>query len=317
MHRLRRSLSLLLLVGLLAVVWSPTHAQEQNSRYFPETGHWVYGEFLAYFDSAADPLLVFGYPITDAYQDPLTGLTIQYFQKVRFELHIEAETGKRVQISPLGMLLYEPGPVVEMSTDTPACAYFSDQQHYVCYSFKDFFYNNGGLAQFGAPLSELEQQGDLYVQYFERGRFEWHPELPAGQRVTLSDLGRLYFDQHVGDPALLAPNLVNGITQSLIDLRVRVFVANALVAPQGKQTVYIVAQDQYLRPVEKADVAVVVHLPNGGEQRYRLPLTDQNGISQYEFNVGEQPYDQIVDIAVEVAKGSLQATSSSWFRIWY
>jgi hypothetical protein len=40
-------------------------AQPPESVYFEATGHYVQGEFLKFYLSASDPLLMFGYPITD------------------------------------------------------------------------------------------------------------------------------------------------------------------------------------------------------------------------------------------------------------
>jgi len=317
MQRHRRLLALLLVLGVINALWIPAQAQTQPERYFPETGHWISGEFLDFYLAAADPLLVYGYPITDAFQDPLSGFTVQYFNRARFELHIEATRGQRVQLSPLGWLLYEPGPEAEFSTDTPACRYFPEKGMYVCYAFLDFFNANGGIAQLGAPISNIENHDGLYIQYFERARLEWHPELASGQRVTISALGRVYFDQRIGDPTLLAPNISNSITQSVIQLQVRAFVANAVVAPKSRQTVYVVVQDQYLRAVTRANAAVTIRFPGGKEERHSLPLTDEYGITQLEFNVGDQPVDNIVELTVEVSKGGLQKFSSTWFRIWW
>ncbi|HVN56568.1 MAG TPA: hypothetical protein VMT46_19740 [Anaerolineaceae bacterium] len=308
----------MLILGVLIAGPSPTHAQNETSRYFQETGHTVSGDFLGYYDSAKDPLLLFGFPITDAFEDPLSGLTVQFFQRARFELHIDADDNQRVQLSPLGVLLYLPGPEVQFPTDTPACRFYSlnNQGHYVCYAFLDFFNANGGLERFGYPLSNIEKQDDLYVQYFERARFEWHPELPTNHRVTLADLGRAYFDQRGYDSDLLTPR-VNNAYPLLNGLKVRAFVAKAVIAPLSSQTLFVIVQDQYLRPVAQANVAVTVRYPGGGQDRFHFPLTNAAGISMHDFPVGNLEFDQIVQVAVEVVKGTQQQKAGSWFRIWW
>ncbi len=63
----------------------------------------------------------------------------------------------------------------------------------------------GGQAIFGLPISsemaEKLTDGITHtVQYFEKARFEYHPNLPDGQRVVISSLGRLY-----APPALVTP----------------------------------------------------------------------------------------------------------------
>ncbi len=49
----------------------------------------------------------------------------------------------------------------------------------------------GGLGVYGYPITEqfVGREGRL-VQYFQRARFELHPELTAGLRVQLTPLGR-------------------------------------------------------------------------------------------------------------------------------
>lgn len=59
--------------------------------------------------------------------------------------------------------------------------------------FRRFWEQNGGLPIFGLPISdEREEQtpeGRFVVQYFERNRFELHPENPPEIRVLLGRLG--------------------------------------------------------------------------------------------------------------------------------
>lgn len=44
------------------------------------------GNFRDYWE-AFGGLALFGYPLTEAYKDPITALTVQYFERARFELH--------------------------------------------------------------------------------------------------------------------------------------------------------------------------------------------------------------------------------------
>ncbi|HVG00766.1 MAG TPA: N-acetylmuramoyl-L-alanine amidase, partial [Chloroflexia bacterium] len=59
----------------------------------------------------------------------------------------------------------------------------------------DYWSRNGGIPVFGYPLSEGFQEksatdGKTYlVQYFERNRLEYHPELPEPSRISLGLLG--------------------------------------------------------------------------------------------------------------------------------
>ncbi len=58
-------------------------AMSETSNVFPQTGHAIDPRFLALW--SAHGLFVFGYPITDSFIE--NGLTVQYFERARFELH--------------------------------------------------------------------------------------------------------------------------------------------------------------------------------------------------------------------------------------
>jgi hypothetical protein len=57
-------------------------AQSTAVLFFPETGHYVKGDFLLFYRSAPDPRLLFGYPITEEITSK-DGKTVQYFQRAR------------------------------------------------------------------------------------------------------------------------------------------------------------------------------------------------------------------------------------------
>ncbi|HEX6292229.1 MAG TPA: hypothetical protein VFZ66_23775 [Herpetosiphonaceae bacterium] len=79
--------------------------------------------------------------------------------------------------------------------DSAQRRYFPETGHALSYEFKRFWERNGGLAVFGYPLSEefVERNVDLgqdfTTQYFERERFEFHPENREPYRVLLGRLG--------------------------------------------------------------------------------------------------------------------------------
>jgi hypothetical protein len=81
--------------------------------------------------------------------------------------------------------------------------YFSETGHTLRGKFLDYWQQNGGLAQFGYPLTEefFEPDGPnnalIQVQYFERNRFELHPENQPPNDVLL---GRLGIEFHSQDP---------------------------------------------------------------------------------------------------------------------
>ena len=63
----------------------PPEPMEQT-RYFPETGYHLGGGFRAYWEAYGDEAVwLFGYPISNELNE--NGLTVQYFERVRFEWH--------------------------------------------------------------------------------------------------------------------------------------------------------------------------------------------------------------------------------------
>lgn len=197
------SISLILFLATLLLGALPARAASTGSQFFPETGYTVSGEFLNYWQSHGG-LAIFGYPITPTHyeKDPISGQTYltQWFERNRFELHPEnAGTPYEVELGLLGTQSTanrrgeQPFLPVAASANTADRLYFSQTGHTLSYGFKDYWEANGGLAIFGYPLSEEFQertpQGTFTVQYFERNRFEFHPEKQPPYSVELGLLG--------------------------------------------------------------------------------------------------------------------------------
>lgn len=71
----------------------------------------------------------------------------------------------------------------------PNWTYYPQTQHYLSYGFRDFWQASGGLPVFGYPLTEEFSQRGVTTQYFERQRFEYHPDNPVPYKVELGLLG--------------------------------------------------------------------------------------------------------------------------------
>lgn len=173
----------------------PSRASTSDRLYFPETGHTLAYGFKDFWQ-ANGGLAVFGYPISEEFSEknPDTGetYTVQYFERNRFEYHPElAGTPWEVSLGRLGVQdasqVYPTAPAVNVD----GVRYFAETQHTLSGSFRDFWEANGGVAVFGYPISEPFDEGGLLVQYFERSRFEYHPDLPSGSRVLLTRLGTM------------------------------------------------------------------------------------------------------------------------------
>ena len=81
-----------------------------------------------------------------------------------------------VLISLLAVQLFAPTQVDAAQDGPPDVVYFPVTGHHVAEPFLSTWREHGGLPIFGYPLSELIDVDGMQVQYFERARFEYHPE---------------------------------------------------------------------------------------------------------------------------------------------
>ncbi|MEW6029752.1 MAG: hypothetical protein ACOYZ8_00655 [Chloroflexota bacterium] len=312
----RRFLGLFLSLFLLLGNWSPAEAQSSDSEFFAETGHNVKGDFLQFYRSVSDPALMFGYPITEQYVNK-DGLTVQYFQRARFELSPAQPAGQRVALSNVGRETYVPAGQLNIN-DPLACDLYAQTGFPVCYAFRDFYNKYGGAAQFGYPISPFEFHDGVIVQYFEKARFEWQPWQAEGQRVGLTDSGRLYFDKLGENPDLLKPVPPGGDVTgpTVLSLQTRAFVWKAVTLANDQQLVFVVVQDQTLQPVSGAQGNARVQWPSG--QVSDIPFTtNSNGVGIVPLSFADQPYGVLVTIEISVAKDGLNGKTTTSFRIWY
>ncbi len=173
-------------------------AVSDECQYFKETGHYVCGEFLAFF-RAKGGLEIFGYPLTEAFEDPTHGgLQVQYFQRARMELH-PTESGSQVLlgllIDELGHSFPAAGPDQIPASNSETHHYFPETQHVVSHAFLQAFREKGGLEIFGYPRSEFFYEDGHIVQYFQRARMEWHRDKPAGSQIELGNVGEAYLER--------------------------------------------------------------------------------------------------------------------------
>ncbi len=192
--------------------------------YFPQTNQYIWLYFHDYWRRFGG-VDVFGYPIAPARIETLSDgkpHIVQYFERARLEIHEEAKNqvanwnslGKAqqllyiVKLTPLGSLaaagrnfpMAAPPSTAALAAD-PTLHYFAETQHTLSGPFYQFWNNHYGIFLFGYPISEphIEQASDgkpYLVQYFERERFEYHPDNPDPYKVELSLLGNSYFAQH-------------------------------------------------------------------------------------------------------------------------
>jgi hypothetical protein len=188
----------LLIPGYGPPVQGQARATPDTGRYYPETRHTLAPQFVAFYDLHGG-LPLFGFPITEARTEG--GYLVQWTQRERLEWHPEnAGTGYEVLLGLLGRELTR-GLNGPSFTATKAQAesssivhrpssFFQETGHSLAEPFASYWLQNGGLAVFGYPISEpFNDDSGSQVQWFERARFEYHPELPAPFVVSLGLLG--------------------------------------------------------------------------------------------------------------------------------
>ncbi len=197
---------------------------------FPETGFQVCDKFLTYW-KAHGGLAQQGFPISGVFEEqnqpPPAGdgrvHKVQYFQRARFEEHLENQPPYNVLLGLLGReqfnAKYPPG-----SPDRPTNHLFGDCMAFnvedstaFCGIFLAYWNTHGGLAQQGYPISDAFDElnapppsgdGKVHrVQYFERARFEEHTEKEPPYDVLLGLLGsEQYQAKYAGKPPVFIAN---------------------------------------------------------------------------------------------------------------
>jgi hypothetical protein len=172
-----------------------------DKRYFAESGHSLAEPFKSYWDKNGG-LAQFGFPLTEPFTeqsiDDGKSYTVQYFERARFEHHPEAKDPQyQVLLGFLGKSFH---PLDKAITAKEGARFFAETGHNLSGTFRTYWEANGGLAIYGLPISEEIKEvsaidGKTYtVQYFERARFELHPENKAPYDVLLGQLGRQLLD---------------------------------------------------------------------------------------------------------------------------
>lgn len=125
--------------------------------------------FLDYWRSNGQ-LHMFGYPVSEELE--ANGRVIQYFERARFEFD---PTFGKIQLGLIGKEALG-NRTFERAEPLKNARYFAETGHNLHGKFRKFWEKRGGLELFGYPLSEEFEENGRVVQYFERARFEYHPE---------------------------------------------------------------------------------------------------------------------------------------------
>ena len=209
------NLQIRLLLGLLlfASVLPTSGTQAQTSqRCFVETGLCIEGRIREFWEQNGG-LSAFGLPITPQQEQLVEGQPrqVQWFERNRLELHPESQRPYDVLLGRLGVdqLTSQGRDWFQFPKSAPqtGCEFFAQTGHNICGAILSTWRAGGlefdrkrgksaeeSLALFGLPISDAQTEmvaGHEYtVQWFERARFELHPENAPPYSVLLGLLGR-------------------------------------------------------------------------------------------------------------------------------
>jgi hypothetical protein len=212
-HDLRRrivaSATAVLVLPLALGLTVPAPARADTS--FPQTGQTLWGPFETYW-LAHGGLAKFGMPRTSVYAAG-NAFDAQWLERAMFTYTPSNPDPFKVELQLLGSMITEgrrgEAPFMR-AANAGEGLYFPETGHNLAGKFREYWESTGGLPIYGFPISEQfretsKSDGKSYlVQYFERNRFEYHPE-QAGTafEVQLGLLGSELLDRQ-GGPAAVA-----------------------------------------------------------------------------------------------------------------
>jgi hypothetical protein len=304
---------------------SPEALPQVQTIFIPETRYHLSDRtgFLSYWRTHGG-VHIFGYPISEEIVED--GRIVQYFERARFEYHAEFDgTEQQVQLALVGRE-FTAGRSFEPGVAANGERFFAETGHTLSGPFLRFWEKRGGLERFGYPISEPFWETspvdgrDYLVQYFERARFEHHPDelwpmyrqnatayglnLMALREVQLGDLGRQIAVQRgynlSGMPQL---NGAPGWSASIWPRRIVVDISEQyLTAYEGETVVFRAAiatgRDGFNTPI--GEYAIY----------YRLPMQTMRGTAGGEtWDVPNVPWVQYV-------VGGVALHGTYWHDLW-
>ena len=267
--------------------WSPPEAV-----YVSKTGHNLYEPFLSFWRDNGRSTFI-GDPISEPLK--VNGATVQYFEKARLEMQgdsvVRGALGTEY-LTAQGIDLNERpsrprllrGNDFDLPSTTPFTRlrgasfltdpedhhFFPESGHTVNSSFK-LAWEQGGLARYGYPVSEEFAEvspidGKTYTaQYFERVRFEYHPETVNNYSVVLSPLGQTIATARGIELAAVAQGDLPTYTETLFTPPPppAPTAARPAGAPSGVKMIDVNLSAQYLTAFEGSSVVYEGYISSG------------------------------------------------------
>jgi hypothetical protein len=346
---MRRVLLLICLSSLALGLAAPVQAAPEFC--FPQVPDCVTGRFATYWRDGGE-LAIFGLPLTPAARRPVgdQSFRVQFFERARFELHPEQPRPYDVLLGCLGVdQLAAQGRDWQSfpKGDAGAPHYFAETGHAIGSHFWDFWSSHGleldgnkqsktmaeSIALFGYPISEpqMEQNtsGGVYqTQWFERARFEWHPENKAPFDVLLGRVGAeaLAREAQASPPAPTPVAGLPGIPQPHGNCT-----ANAPAPAEGAQAWMTVPKPATVgqfdsicarmissgKVVPHAEVRATINFFES-TQRYGPAQTGDDGVAEIGFKIGDEHQSRrhqtiLVNVTIVTPDGQTYRTQTSFW----
>ena len=306
--------------SLLAAWFEDDPPPQLETRQFSESGFWVSGEFLTYFDVHGG-LEIFGYPISYPFVNDY-GVLVQYFQNARMEYHALHPDPYKLQLVLLGDELgYRREPTRSTSL-SPHRQYFPETGHSVAYKFLDYFHDHGGIDIFGYPITEMYVENGQLVQHFQRLKLIWDLEMG---RIKVGNLGEVYVrhNRNHMPPSAIIPKgsdlRVDPAGPPVGMLRVVVGLADSVVSPGDNQIVTaVVLDDATGEPVKDAPLSMQLYdRENEDEMRWTGEFrTDAKGRVHAAIPLSGFRRGTWVVLRVTAAYGTATASNKELFLVW-
>ncbi len=163
--------------------------QVGNGSYVAATHHTLSEPFLGYW-RAHGGVTTLGYPLTEAFSEH--GVLEQYTERA-----LLTSAGGSVQVAALGTTLTAARHFPRISKAGAAARFFAATGHSLGGRFLTYWLAHQGATVLGAPISEVLDEGNgdgsgrrYQLQWFERGRLEYHPENTGPYTMELGLVGR-------------------------------------------------------------------------------------------------------------------------------
>jgi hypothetical protein len=82
------------------------------------------------------------------------------------------------------------------------------------------------------------------------------------------------------------------------------------------QTIYVIVQDQNLRPVPDAQVELTITYPDGQIRDFKINDTNKSGVSMFEFSVNSNS-NGTAQVFVTASYNAIDGETRTSFHLWW